>query len=135
MLVDDIADRIAIACPVEIDGIVRDMWVDHTHGRLTDNEAEVLDEAARARREAIHTRRTETRPKPRTAPSSAPRASARRPQRSPDRQASIERRRRLGGSSCFWVAISVRLRITRLQSASRLRTPIRVNDSHANAAA
>jgi hypothetical protein len=27
MLVDDIADRIAIACPDEIDGIVRDMWV------------------------------------------------------------------------------------------------------------
>jgi hypothetical protein len=77
MLVDDIADRIAIACPVEIDGIVRDMWVDHTHGRLTDNEAEVLDEAARARREAIQTRRTETRPKPRTAPSGALRGSAR----------------------------------------------------------
>jgi hypothetical protein len=76
MLVDDIADRIAIACPAEIDGIVRDMWVNHTHGRLTDNEAEVLDEAAGARREAIQTRRTETRPKPRTGPKGAPRGSA-----------------------------------------------------------
>ena len=47
MLVDDIADRIAIACPDEIDGIVRDMWVDHTHGRLTENEIEVLDETAK----------------------------------------------------------------------------------------
>jgi hypothetical protein len=98
MLADDIADRIAIACPDELDGIVRDMWVDHTHGRLTENEMEALDEAARTRREAIQERRTETRPKPRTAPSSAPRSSARRPQRSPDRQASIERRRRLVAS-------------------------------------
>jgi hypothetical protein len=32
MLADDIADRIAIACPGELDGIIRDMWVDHTHG-------------------------------------------------------------------------------------------------------
>ena len=55
MLVDDIADRIAIACPDEIDTIIKDMWVDHTHGRLTDNEAEVLDETARARKEAIQT--------------------------------------------------------------------------------
>jgi hypothetical protein len=98
MLVDDIADRIAIACPDELDGIVRDMWVDHTHGLLTDNEMEALDEAARTRREALQARRTETRPKLRTAPSSAPRAFARRPQRSPDRQASIERRRRLVAS-------------------------------------
>jgi hypothetical protein len=58
----------------------------------------VLDEAARARREAIQPRRTETRPKPLTAPSGAPRAPARRPQRSPDRQASIERRRRMVGT-------------------------------------
>jgi hypothetical protein len=35
MLADDIADRIAIACPGELDGIIRDMWVDHTHGRST----------------------------------------------------------------------------------------------------
>jgi hypothetical protein len=28
MLVDDIADRIAIARPDELDGIVKDMWVD-----------------------------------------------------------------------------------------------------------
>ena len=98
MLIDDIADRIAIACPVEIDAIIKDMWADHSHGLLTENEMETLDEAARARWAAIQTRRTETRPKPRTAPSSAPRSSARRPQRSPDRQASIERRRRLVAS-------------------------------------
>ena len=97
MFADDIADRIAIACPAELDDIIRDMWVDHTHGLLTENEVEVLDEAARARREAIQERRTETRPKPRTAPFSAPRVSARR-QRTPDRQASIERRRRLVAS-------------------------------------
>jgi hypothetical protein len=97
-LADDIADRIAAACPDELDGIVKDMWCDHTNGRLTETEMEALDEAARARREAIQTRRTETRPKPRTAPSSASRASARRPQRSPDRQASIERRRRIVAS-------------------------------------
>jgi hypothetical protein len=97
-LADDIADRITIASPAELDGIVKDMWVDHTHGRLTENEMEALDEAARTRREAIQERRTETRPKPLTAPSSAPRASARRPQRSPDRQASIERRRRMVGT-------------------------------------
>jgi hypothetical protein len=77
MLADDIADRIAIACPGEIDGIVRNMWVDHTHGLLTENEMEALDEAARTRREAFQERRPETRPKPRTALSSAPRVSAR----------------------------------------------------------
>jgi len=77
MLVDDIADRIAIACPAEIDAIIKDMWADPAHGLLTDNERETLDEAARARREAIQTRRTETRPKPRTAPSGAPGGSAR----------------------------------------------------------
>jgi hypothetical protein len=98
MLVDDIADRIALACPGEIDGIIKDMWVDHTHGLLTESDMEGLDEAARARREAIQERRTETRPKPWTAPSSAPRGSARRRQRSPDRQASIERRRRMVGT-------------------------------------
>jgi len=97
MFADDIADRIAIACPAELDDIIRDMWVDHTHGLLTDNEMEALDEAARERREALQARRTETRPKPRTAASSAPRVSARR-QRTPDRQASIERRRRLVAS-------------------------------------
>ena len=95
MLADDIADRIAIACPDEIDGIIKDMWVDHTHGLLADNEMETLDEAARARREAIQARRTETRSR---TPQSAPRGSARRRQRSPDKQASIERRRRLVAS-------------------------------------
>jgi len=93
MLVDDIADRIAIACPAEIDAIIKNMWADHAHGLLTENEMEVLDEAARSRRGVFHERRTETRPN-----SSAPRASARRRQRSPDRQASIERRRRLVAS-------------------------------------
>jgi hypothetical protein len=29
MLADDIADRIAIACPGELDGIIKDMWVCH----------------------------------------------------------------------------------------------------------
>ena len=97
MHVDDIADRIAIARPDELDWIVKDMWADHANGLLSVNEMEALDEAARERREALQARRTETRPKPRTAASSAPRVSARR-QRTPDRQASIERRRRLVAS-------------------------------------
>ena len=96
MLADDIADRIAAACPNELDDLVRGAWCHHVNGRLTENDMEALDEAARARREALQARQTETRL--RTAPSSAPRASARRPQRSPDRQASIERRRRLVAS-------------------------------------
>jgi hypothetical protein len=58
---------------------------------------ETLDEAARARREAIQARRTETR-KTSGVPQNAPRGSARRRQRSPDKQASIERRRRLVAS-------------------------------------
>jgi hypothetical protein len=37
MHVDDIADRIAIARPDELDWIIRDMWADHTQGLLTDN--------------------------------------------------------------------------------------------------
>jgi hypothetical protein len=90
MLADDIADRIAAACPNELDDLVRGAWCHHVNGRLTENNMEALDEAARARREAFQ--------KPRTAASGAPRASARRPQRSPDRQASIERRRRLVAS-------------------------------------
>jgi hypothetical protein len=35
MLADDIADRITIATPDELDGIVRDIWTDHTHGLLS----------------------------------------------------------------------------------------------------
>jgi hypothetical protein len=81
MLIDDIADRIAIACPAEIDGIIKDAWTDHTHGLLTENEVEILDEAARARREALQARRTEARLKPQAASSNAPRASARSPRR------------------------------------------------------
>ena len=96
MLADDIADRIALAGhPAEIDEVVKEVWGHHFAGVLTEDEAEVLHEAARARREAIQERRIE---KPRTALSGAPRNSARRPQRSPDRQASIERRRRLVAS-------------------------------------
>jgi hypothetical protein len=103
MLADDIADRITIASPAELDDIIRGMWVDHTHGLLTDNEMEILDEAARTRREAIQARCQAARPVgPARRPGNAPRASARprgaRPQRSPDRQASIERRRRLVAS-------------------------------------
>jgi hypothetical protein len=97
MLADDIADRIAAACPNELDDLVRGAWCHHVNGRLTQNDMEALDEAARARREAIQERRIKTRPQPRTAASGAPRASARR-QRTPDRQASIERRRRLVAS-------------------------------------
>jgi hypothetical protein len=63
MLADDIADRIAIAYPDEIDGIIKDMWVDHTNGLLTASEMEVLDEAARTRREALQERRAETQPR------------------------------------------------------------------------
>jgi len=92
MLADDIADRIAAACPNELDDLVRGAWCHHVNGRLTENDMEALDEAARARREAFQARQIETR-----RPSSAPRASARR-QRTPDRQASIERRRRLVAS-------------------------------------
>jgi len=62
MLADDIADRITIASPAELDDIIRGMWVDHTHGLLTDNEMEILDEAARTRREAIQARCQAARP-------------------------------------------------------------------------
>jgi hypothetical protein len=98
MLIDDVADQIALAAdPNELDEVIKRMWGHHFAGALTVDEAEVLDEVARTRREAIQERRTETRPKPRTAASSAPRVSA-RSQRRPDRQASIERRRRLVAS-------------------------------------
>jgi hypothetical protein len=98
MLIDDVADQIALtADPNELDEVIKRMWGHHFAGALTVDEAEVLDEVARTRREAIQERRTETRPKPRTAASSAPRVSA-RSQRTPDRQASIERRRRLVAS-------------------------------------
>jgi hypothetical protein len=91
MLHDDIADRIAIANPDELDGIVRNIWADHTHGLLTENDVETLDETARARRETF----AETRPKLPAPGNNSPRATARRP-RSHNRQASLERRRRLG---------------------------------------
>ena len=98
MLVDDIADRIAIAFGPELDDIVRNMWTDHTHGLLTEGDMEALDEAARTRREAIQKRRAPGGQRLRPVPEVAPRASVRRLQRSPDRQASIERRRRLVAS-------------------------------------
>jgi len=82
LLADDIADQIALAGhPVEIDEIIRGVWANHTSGRLTENDVEILDEAARARREALQARQTETRPKPRAAPSGAPRRAARRSSR------------------------------------------------------
>ena len=77
MLIDDIADQIGLAGhPAELDEIIKNMWVDHTHGRISEGDMGALDEAARARRKALQARRTETRPK---AASGAPRASARRP--------------------------------------------------------
>jgi hypothetical protein len=82
MLADDIADRIAIACPGELDGIIKDMWVDHTHGLLADNEMETLDEAARARREAFQERdsdRPTSRPRLNGAAASSHPARCRRP--------------------------------------------------------
>jgi hypothetical protein len=114
-LVDDILDRITAAYhPAELDGIVRDMWVDHTNGLLAESQMEVLDEAARTRREAFQERRTETRSQTPASSRNAPRASAplrqglRRPQRSLDRQASIERRRRLVASGPLPPAMAAR---------------------------
>jgi hypothetical protein len=114
MLADDIADRIAIAHPDELDELVKNMWTSHTHGLLTENEIEGLDEAARARREAIQERRTETRPTPRAAVSSAPRGPARRRQRSPDKRASIERRRRLAASGPMPPALAAKFTVSEL---------------------
>jgi hypothetical protein len=96
MLADDIVDRIAIARADELDRITKDMWVDHTHGLLTENEMEVLDEFARTRREAIQGPRQPGPPRPPHRPFSAPRRPARRPpqQHSPDRERRLERRRR-----------------------------------------
>jgi len=82
LLADNIADQIALAGhPAEIAEIIRGVWANHTSGRLTENDVEILDEAARARREALQARQTETRPKPRAAPSGAPRRAARRSSR------------------------------------------------------
>ena len=101
MLADDISDQICLAGhPAEIDEIIKEAWGRHFAGTLTENDMEILDEAARARREAFQARRTETRPKPRAAPSCVPQASVRRPRRavprSPDRAASRQRRRDVG---------------------------------------
>ena len=78
-LADNIADQIALAGhPAEIDEVVKEAWGRHFAGALTENDMEILDEAARTRREALQARRTETRPKPPAAPSDTPRGSARR---------------------------------------------------------
>jgi hypothetical protein len=93
---DDIADQIGLAGhPAELDEIIKNMWVDHTHGRISEGDMEALDEAARARREAIQTRR----PRAPSAPQNALRSPT-RPRRaiprSPDRAASQQRRRDVG---------------------------------------
>jgi hypothetical protein len=93
MLIDDIADRIAIACPDEIDSIIKDVWCLCTDGRLSTDEVEILDETARARRETIEAARR----KPPESPA-LPRPTLSRRERSPERQASIERRRRMVGT-------------------------------------
>jgi Helix-turn-helix domain len=84
-LADDIADRIAASGhPAELDGIVRDMWVDHTHGRLSEADMEALDEAARTRRAAIQERRQAARREPVRRPGDTPRPRG-RPQRATPR--------------------------------------------------
>jgi hypothetical protein len=98
MHIDDAIDRIAIASGPELDDIIRAAWCDHTNGRLTENEIEILDEAARTRREALQPRQPARRPELHPAKKVAPQASARRSPRAPDRQRSIERRRRLAAS-------------------------------------
>jgi hypothetical protein len=84
-LVDDVLDRIAAACHLaELDGIVRDMWVDHTNGLLTGGDMEALDEAARTRRAAIQERRQAARREPTRRPGEAPQPRG-RPQRATPR--------------------------------------------------
>jgi hypothetical protein len=53
MLAEDITDRIALADLAEIDGIVHDMRLDHTGGRITVDELAALEEAAADRREVL----------------------------------------------------------------------------------
>jgi hypothetical protein len=100
MLIDDIADRIALATSTaELDEAVKAMWGHHFAGALTEGEVEALDEAARARRKALQARRPEAYSRAPSAPQSAPRSPA-RPRRtiprSPDRAASRQRRRDVG---------------------------------------
>jgi hypothetical protein len=80
---DDIADRIAIASRGELDDIVRGMWIDHTHGRLTEADMEVLDEAARARRAALQERRQAVRLGAARCPGDPPRPRGRPPRATP----------------------------------------------------
>jgi hypothetical protein len=99
MLIDDVADQIALAAdPDELDEIVKGMWGHHFAGALTVDESEILDDAARTRREAFQERRQAARPGPARRPGNAPWGRAHKRQRSPDKQASIERRRRLVAS-------------------------------------
>jgi hypothetical protein len=100
MLIDNLTDQIALAAsPVELDEAVKAMWGHHFAGDITETEVEVLDEAARARRDVLQPPRAETRPKLRPAPSS-PSQRPVRPRRaiprSPDRVASRQRRRDVG---------------------------------------
>jgi hypothetical protein len=84
MLIDDVADQIALAAdPDELDEIVKGMWGHHFAGAVTVDEAEVLDEAARTRREAFQERWQAARLARR--PGNAPWGRARKRQRSPDR--------------------------------------------------
>jgi hypothetical protein len=76
-LADDFADRIALAAhPDEIEGLINDAWVKHTHGRLTVDEYKNLQEAGLARMGELENPQVETRPKPRQAPSHSPRPVA-----------------------------------------------------------
>jgi Helix-turn-helix domain len=85
MLVDDIADRIALARhPAEIDEMVKAVWGHRLAGALTEAEAEAIDEAARTRREAIQERRQAARREPARRPGDAPRPPG-RPQRATPR--------------------------------------------------
>jgi len=90
----------------QIDNIVRSIWHHHYKGELTDEEATFLANIADKRRPLG--RRTSSAPGVVTAKPLAAlrgrlgsRFAPRRPPRSPERQASMERRRRLGGSSAL----------------------------------
>ena len=90
----------------QIDNIVKTIWHHHYKGELTDDEAAFLANVADKRRPPG--RRTSSAPGIVTAKPLAAlrgrlgsRFAPRRPPRSPERQASMERRRRLGGSSAL----------------------------------
>lgn len=94
------------ASPDQLDNIGRAVWHDWGNGRLTDDEATFLNSAIDKRRPA--SRRTSSAPgavtmKPvgRLNDRLGSRFQSRQRPRSPDRQASRDRRRRLGGSSAL----------------------------------